>query len=310
MSILLVDATNNFLRNWTVVPTINSNGVANGGVVGFLRSLGYFVNLSQPSKVILVWDGPGGSKRRKAIKEEYKGNRSPPRINREYDFSADNPEQNKIDQRLRLGQYLKDLPVIEITIPDIEADDVIAYLSAYYSDDDIVIASGDKDFYQLITDRIKIFSPTAKEFIDIDSVYRRYTIYPNNFCLARAVIGDKSDNLKGVKGIGEKKLLKFFPCFSEKNTINLQYFFELCEQNLEKYKLFLDYKDIIIDNHKVMQLASPIISATSVQRIGLALRQNIKFSSTIFRLKLLEDGIDQLSQLFFHSFRTLTVKGN
>ena len=74
--ILLVDGTNNFIRCWTVVPTLNDNGEHVGGISGFLTSLGYAIKMLRPTRVIIVFDGKGGSLRRKQIYPEYKEKRA------------------------------------------------------------------------------------------------------------------------------------------------------------------------------------------------------------------------------------------
>lgn len=309
MRVLLFDATNAFIRSWTVVPTLDNNGEPNGAVSGFLKSLASTINIVQPDKVILVWDGPGGSRKRRDINENYKQGRKPPRLNRNYDFELDDLEKNRVKQRLKLAQYLSDLPVYEMIVPDIEADDVIAYLCAYFNEDEVIIASSDKDFYQLVNDRVTIFSLSKKHYMDKNEIYKLYNVYPQNFCLFRSIIGDKSDNIKGVKGIGEKKAVKFFPILSQEEKVEVDQLLKLCEEDVEKYSRFLQDKDIIINNHKIMQLSNPIIGLASIQKIKSALSKELQYKSTSIRVKFLEDGIDQVGAYFFQVFRILSLKG-
>lgn len=309
MKVLLFDATNAFIRAWAVVPTLNNNGESNGAVNGFLKSLAYVVNVTQPDRVILVWDGPGGSRKRRAINENYKAGRKPVRPNRVYDFELDNVVQNKVDQRLRLGEFLHELPVTEITIPDIEADDVIAYLVQYFSDGPVVIASSDKDFYQLIDDRVVVFNTLRKETIDTSKVLELYGVHPSNFCMFRSLIGDKSDNIKGIEGIGEKKSVKLFPQLAQQEKLSVSDLLKYSEENGEKYLKFLDQKAVIQNNYDLMQLSTPIIGVVSTQKIQQALKKPIRFGPTAIRVKLLEDGIDQLGSYFFQVFRLLSLKG-
>jgi 5'-3' exonuclease len=309
MKVLLFDATNAFIRSWTVVPTLDNNGEPNGAISGFLKSLASTINIVVPDKVILVWDGPGGSKKRRDMNENYKLGRKPPRPNRNYDFELENLDQNRIKQRLKLGQYLSELPVTEIVVPDIEADDVIAYLCAYYNNDEVVIASSDKDFYQLVDDRVNVFSLSRKHYMDKKEIHKLYNVYPQNFCLFRSLIGDKSDNIKGIKGIGEKKAVKFFPVLSEDKKVDVEQLLTLCEEDPEKYSRFSEQKDIIINNYKLMQLSEPIIGLASIQKIKSALSKALQFKSTSIRVKFLGDGIDQVGSYFFQVFRILSLKG-
>jgi len=308
MKLLIVDATNNFVRNYAVVPTLTTNGEPNGGVVGFLRSLGFFCRITSPDKIILVWDGPGGSKKRKAILKDYKEGRKPLRLNRNFEFELVDVEKNKVDQRIRLGLYLKDLPVYQLSIPDVEADDVVGYLVKMFYEDEKVIVSNDKDFYQLVSDKVSVFSPTKKMFMTDKVIYETFGIHPNNFALARALVGDESDNIKGIKGIGFKTLIKKFPFMSGVEKVTLDQLFKYCEENGEKFKRFLDDKQVIIDNHQVMQLENPIIGIGSIHKIEESLQKEIVFNATSFRMKLYEDGVTTFTDSFFQPFRCIIAK--
>lgn len=306
---LLIDGTNNFIRNYAVVPTLDLEGRPNGGVFGFLRSISYFIHLTDPDKVVIIWDGPGGSRKRKTINENYKEGRKPQRLNRNFDFELENQAQNKIRQRIRLAEYLKDLPITEITIPDIEADDVVGYLVQYLSEDEIVIVSNDKDFYQLLGGRVKMFSPTKKEFVTRDVVHEKFGVYPENFAIARAIVGDPSDNLAGIKGVGFKKLIKHLPFMTEDKKVDLDYVFEFCEQDEKIGKKYLEGREVILSNWKIMQLSSPIISTVSIKKIRDSLEKKLSFNATAVRIKMIKDGINTLTDLFFQPFRILRARG-
>jgi len=303
MTVLIVDGTNNFIRNYAAVPTVDNNGEPNGGTIGFLRSLGFFARIVQPSSVIVVWDGPGGSQKRKKILKEYKEGRKPVRLNRMFDTDLDE-NQNKAKQRIRLAEYLSNLPIYQMAIHGIEADDAIGFLIKFL-DGNVVIASNDKDFYQLINDKVKVFSPTKKEIIDKIDVIEEFGVHPNNFALAKAIVGDKSDNIKGLKGIGFKRTVKFFPFLSEEKKIELEQLLEYCKENGENYERFVEEWDIVIRNHKLMQLENPIIGVQNIISIKEKLTKKINFNATAFRIKLLEDGVTTIGDSFFEPFRIL-----
>jgi 5'-3' exonuclease len=307
-TILIVDSTNNFLRNYAVVPTLTRNGAPNGGVYGFLNSLRYFIRIIKPNKVILVWDGEGGSKKRRAIMKEYKKGRKPARLNRNFEHEFENVEENKTQQRRRIGQYLSDLPVTQIIVDDIEADDVIGYLTMSANDGRKVIVSSDKDFYQLLSEKTIIFSPIKKKFITSGDVIKEFKIHPVNFALARAIIGDNSDNLKGIKGVGFKTVFKYFPFFCHSGKVQLDHFFSYCEKEGDKYTRFLENKEIIINNLKVMKLDATLISSYSMDKINESLEKPLHLNGTSFRLKLYEDGIASIDDSYLQSFRSLQVK--
>lgn len=313
---LLVDATNIFIRCYTVVPTLGCDGQRIGGVSGFLKSLGFLVRTLEPTKVILCWDGPGGSQKRRSIFKDYKLGRKPSkpaRLNKNFEFEEESIQENKIYQRRRLAEYLKDLPVSQLIMPNIEADDVIAFLCKMYKEENKVIVSNDKDFHQLLDEKTRIYKPGKKEFYEVGDLMSEYNIYPYNFALARAVVGDKSDNLPGVSGLGFKSLSKYFPILSEDRKLEVSDVESFCLEKLEekkaskKYGSFIEQKSVVDRNYKVMQLYNPIISATSIGMIQDALKAVGGFNMTFLQKKLLEDGIE-LSGLFFKSMRVLSVK--
>lgn len=309
--ILLVDATNNFLRNYAAVPTLTMHGEPNGGVFGFLTSLGMFIRLIQPDRIILAWDGVGGSKKRRNILPNYKMGRKPARLNRNFEFELEDQEKNKRVQRLRLAQYLNDLPVTQITVDEIEADDVIAYLVQHFADDQKIIASNDKDFYQLLDDKTVIYNTRKKMFLNNKYVYDTFKIHPRNIALARAITGgnDKTDNISGVKGVGLVNVIKYFPFLSEPEKVEPDQIFAYAEKNGKKYKKFLENKEVIINNLKVMQLSNLSISLISIDKIRDALNAPLALNGTSFRVKLMEDGITSINENYLHAYRILEAKG-
>lgn len=308
MKILIVDATNNFLRCYSAIPTLTSNGEPNGGVYGFLASLGYFMRLTKPDKVILCWDGVGGSKKRRAIIKDYKLGRKPARLNRNFEFEFENLEENKIRQRLRLGQYLEDLPVTQISVDDIEADDVVAYLVKMYANDKKIIVSSDKDFYQLLNENTVIFSPTRKVFLNNKDILEKFNIHPINFALARSIVGDKTDNLPGIRGVGMINVVKYFPFLKENKKADLNDLFEFCKQNGTKYEKFLLNQEVIENNLKVMRLDGVLIGPNSAEKIHAFVEKPLHLNGTSFRIKLYEDGIQSIKESYLHAFRVLESK--
>src|SRR5690606_37944190 len=109
--------------------------------VGFLKSLYSIIYLCKPDKVIITWDGEGGSAKRKQLDENYKAKRKPSKLNRAYEFNLDNPEENLAWQRVKLADYLDMLPVCQILIKGVEADDIISWVSRNYPDDEKIIVS-------------------------------------------------------------------------------------------------------------------------------------------------------------------------
>ena len=112
--VLIVDGLNLYLRAFAVNGALNDNGVPVGGLTGFLRSLAYAIREVNPTRVIVVYDGQGGSQRRRKIHPEYKANRKPgKRITRWDAFKNATEEKDAMKiQFSRLIEYLDFLPVM------------------------------------------------------------------------------------------------------------------------------------------------------------------------------------------------------
>ncbi len=306
MNILLIDGTNLFLRNYAAVPSLDSHGNPSGGIQGTLVSLRAIINnLKIIDKVVLIWDGTGGSKKRRAIVSEYKNGRKPVRLNRNFEFEDHDVEANKIRQMIRVREYIEDLPVHQVVVNDIEADDVVSYLCQYFEKERKIIASNDKDFIQLLNANTVIYSTTKKALIVSSAAHKEHGIHPKNFALARAITGDKSDNLKGVGGVGFKTLIKIFPFFAEKEKITVDYFFEFCEKDPTKYQeKFLDKRDFILNNYKVMRLDNYLIGYHSLDKIINSVTKDVSLNSTKFRVKQLEDAL-MIPEYYLQAFKSL-----
>jgi DNA polymerase-1 len=267
--VLVIDGLNTFIRSWTTNPAMNEDGDHIGGVVGSLNSIGYQIREFNPTRVIVIFDGKDGSKSRKKIFEGYKADRGKNRfrVNRQYPEMMNEEEEGVSMKRqlLWLVDILNYLPITTMIFDGMEADDAIAYISTELigEDGECVIASTDKDFLQLINERVKVFSSTKKKFYNRDVFFDEWGMYPQNFLLFRTLDGDVSDGVGGVSGVGLKTLLKRFPQFKEDRDIAFDEFFEYCEENKKEAKIYrdiLDNRDIILRNQKLMSLAEPSIS--------------------------------------------------
>ena len=255
--VLLIDSMNTFLRSFAMIPAINPQGNHIGGLVGFLKSLGYVIKLIRPTRVILVFDGQGNITNRRNTYADYKANRQIKRITNYKVFSTLEEESDSIaTQMLRLLDYLKSLPVNISIIDKIEADDTIAYLSQKLKDD-IIIYSADQDFLQLVNDRITVYSPIKKKFYKPNDVYEQYGMHPYNFITMKCLMGDKSDNLPGVKGLGPKKLMKYFPEITGEKRFTLQEAYQKATDKVEEHGIYGNvhlFKSQLEINYELMSL--------------------------------------------------------
>jgi len=154
---------------------------------------------------------------------------------------------------------------VEIMLYDsIEADDVMGYIASQLlkEEESAVIMSADKDFLQLVNERVKVYSPTKKKLYDTNLVISEYGVHPANFMVYRTLDGDKSDNIDGIVGCGLKTIIKRFPEVVEEKEITIDDMFILCENRKSENKFYdkiLDGKKIIERNYKLMQLSDPEI---------------------------------------------------
>jgi DNA polymerase I len=271
--VLIIDGLNTFIRCWSSIPTMNEDGEHIGGVTGALKSIGYAIRQTQPSRVVVVFDGQGGSKRRKKVFSGYKAQRDKNklRVNRAYaDLMNDEDERESMKRQfVWLNEMLDGLPLTSMIYDGVEADDIMAYITTNIlkKDEQAVIMSTDKDFLQLVNNKTIVWSPTKKKMYNTKLVKEEYGIESKNLLLYRVLDGDKSDNIPGVYGCGIKTLVKRFPEITEEKKLSVDDLLELAEVKVEEtkgkikiYKDILKSKRQILLNEDLMQLDDVDIS--------------------------------------------------
>ena len=260
--LLVIDGLNTFIRVFSAVPALNDDGQHIGGVTGFLRSVAAVVRLIKPTRCIIVFDGKGGSRRRKDIYPEYKANRAnKTAFNRYKEFASLEDEQDSMRRQFgRVIQYLNCLPITTLSIDNVEADDIMAYIAnEIYTDQKnrVTICSTDRDFLQLVNDRISVWSPIKKKMYTPSVMKEEFGFNSTNYLIYRSFIGDKSDNIPGLKGVGPKSLVKYFPVFTEDREITIDELVQYANDVDKKYKvhtLVSENKELLELNYKLMQL--------------------------------------------------------
>ena len=299
-SVLLIDGLNTFIRVFSAIPTTNEDGIHIGGIVGFLRSIGYTINMVRPTRTVIVFDGKGGSNRRRKIFPEYKmGRKMSVRLNRTTGVSLTREDDHKmmIAQLNRVIEYLECLPLTITNVENVEADDVIGYCDKHLFKDKVTIMSTDKDFLQLVDNRIKVYSPTKKLMYDEERIKNEYGIDAKNFLLYRILDGDKSDGIPGIKGAGLKTLLKVFPYLESPHQFTIEDIMKSSDANKDKYKIcetIVKEKDQMFLNKKLMDLTDGVMSGNSRLRVknqmDLPIQRLIKHK---FQRMFLEDKMYQ-----------------
>lgn len=295
--ILLVDGLNTFIRSFMAVPSMNDDGMHTGGIAGFLKSIGYAIKLINPTRVIVVFDGSGGSQKRRKIYPDYKkGRKTKVKFNRTYEeLSSSELEQKNLQiELMRLVSYLEVLPVTVMAIDNIEADDTIAYLTEEtFKDSNVTIMSTDKDFLQLASERVKIWSPVKKKIFGCKEIVDEYGITCNNFIYYRIMEGDVSDNIPGLDGVGIKRVLQAYPFLGEDKQVTMQEIYNYSENYKSKYKIYervLDNKLLLERNYELMQLKSTCIQSFTQLRIEEIIKKQVpKIDKMTFSRLITED---------------------
>ena len=296
--ILICDGLNTFIRAFGATPATNEDGDHIGGITGFLYSIGKCVRDFKPTRCVVVFDGRGGSKRRKTINKSYKANRANKTRLRRHDHAMATIEDEQDAMRhqfSRLVSYLDNLPVTFLAIDGIEADDTIAYIAELYRDKskEITIVSTDRDFYQMIDETIRVWSPIKKKMYNAETVHEEFNVTPQNYVMYRTFTGDKSDNIEGVHGIGPKTLLKHVPELSGQKEFTPDEMFKKSEQLLDEsktYKKIIENRNIIEQNYQLMNLKLLDFSATHTSNIRRILEQPIpSLNKAEFQRLFMED---------------------
>lgn len=204
-SCLIIDGHNLLFRMfYGILGSIrNSKGNEIKGVVGFISGLIKYINEFSPNSIMIVFDTETSTINKCNDYSDYKSNR----IN--YLDVPDN--ENPFTQLPYIFEVLNYLEMPYKEIKEYEADDYIASFCEKYSNRyRCIIVSTDQDFFQLANDNISVFNPSGKQGMMYTSqkIYEKLGVYPQQIVEYKSLIGDKSDNITGIRGIGPKTAQK------------------------------------------------------------------------------------------------------
>ena len=263
--LVLIDGTAYLYRAYHALPPLkNSKGENTGAIHGFLKALNKIIEDFNPKHIGLVFDAKGKNFRHK-IYSEYKANRSamPPEL---------------IEQIPKLYEILDYMGYPPIIINDVEADDVIGTLSNKFKTvPEVKIFSGDKDFAQLVNDKVTIINPITLEIMDVKGVKKKFGVGPKNIIDYLALVGDKSDNIPGVPGVGGKTASKLINQYG----------------NTEK---IIKQKDLIPG--KVGEAIKLSPDQLQLSKTLATIRQNVEISLSLNDLKKQESKKENLIKIF------------
>jgi len=318
--ILVIDAMNMLIRSFSLLKAMNPSGTHIGGLVGFLRSLGYVTRIFDPTRVVVVWDGKGGSGNRQNIDPNYKAQRATSRITHWGLYDTKEQEMEAlIGQLFRVQDYLECLPVHQIGIEKLEADDIIAYLAkrASSAGKKVTIVSSDKDFFQLIDKNIEVYAPVKKKTFNYENVKEEIGVLPQNYNIVKALLGDNSDNLPGVKGLGIKTILSEWKSFTYDPLASLQDIWDHCETQIDEKKpkkifaKIIHEWDRVMTNFELMDLHSTQLDEKEIEFVENVLKEPVPNLQTGAFLHHLDqdkiEGITKNTETWLENFRGLTT---
>jgi DNA polymerase I len=297
---LLVDGDNLFKIGFHGVKELYTDGSHVGGVYHFINTLRRFLEEHNHDKVVVFWDGDSNSSIRKGIYPQYKGNRR--QDMNEYKY------ESYLQQKARVKTYLEEVFVRQVEMANNEADDLIAYYCKISIDENIIIFSGDKDLTQLISERVTIYSPVHKQYFkngDKISI-NKVDIPHKNVTVCKIFTGDKSDNIEGIEGLGEKTLVKLFPQMQEKSC-TVEELLDIA-RNITQKKPTKSLSNILTGktksgilgeefytiNSKIVDLQNPLITDEGKQLVEQILTDTIdptdRGYKNLMRL-MMEDGL-------------------
>lgn len=256
---ILVDG-NALLQIGMVDKRMNSRGESYGGVYRFLNALRNVLVKRDFSRCYVCWDGHQSGVLRWKYYKDYKQNRN--KTYASYDDSGEydkavmervrrmiktsqrrrflatgeeNEDESFTRQRSILFEILDNLYVRQLVYDECEADDLIAYYCKKKPEGEkVVIVSEDRDITQLISEDVCVYLPKERIFVSTKNDVEILGIRHDNVALKKIICGDSSDNIKGVKGLGEKLFLKHFPETKERKVYLDEIFRHAKEINMER----------------------------------------------------------------------------
>lgn len=227
---------------------VGKNGRAIQGTLGFVGALRKMIAMTHPTHVAVIFDGEVHNPRTD-LDADYKANRE--------DFSLVGEDDNPFSQLPDIYAALDCMGIAHTETTDCETDDVLAaYAKKYGQDAEIVIASQDSDFFQLITSQVHVLRYRGEHSVLCDTAYiqSKFGIHPCQYADFKSLTGDGSDNIKGVPGVGPKTAAALMTQFGtlealieHPEQITRPRLRETVEQNLDRLRL--NKQLITLDGH-------------------------------------------------------------
>lgn len=255
--LLLIDGHNLLFRMFYGMPDnfYTADGVKYNALYGFVCAMEKVMRMVQPTHVFVSFDSPDCGDRRE-LDEAYKANRP--------DYSEMAPEECPFTQLPAIYAALGRMNIPYAEIHGCEADDVIAsYAVKYAGEYDVMIMSTDRDYWQLVSEKVSILNYHGYDstLVTPQTVRQKYGVEPAQFADWKCLVGDKSDNIVGVPGVGPKNAAALLGTFG-----SLEYLMEHTDgiprpairRAVEeaKERLLLNRKLILLDGNAPLPLSA------------------------------------------------------
>ena len=245
--LLIIDGHNLLFQMFFGMPSkiIGTQGKAIHGVIGFVGAVNRLADTYMPTHLVVMFDGERENPR-KNILEEYKANR--------IDYSTVPEDENPFTQLPLIYEALDYMGIAHRETTDCETDDVIAAYALEYGDEcEVLISSFDSDYFQLINGNVKVVRYRGQNTVVCDEEYirKKYGVEPSRYLDLKCLVGDTSDNISGIRGVGPKTAAKLINALggideirarsseidSEKIRLAIENGGEIIERNISLIKL-------------------------------------------------------------------------
>lgn len=197
---------------------LSFSGTATGIIYGFLKTVAAFQELFQTPHIVFCWDSI--TSKREILFSEYKKSR------RAVSKALATREQIKFEEEFRTQMrnlrkiYLKQIGYKNVFVQKgLESDDIIASVCFNLPmKDEAIIISSDKDLYQIIRHNISCFNPQKNKMMTLQGFSKLYGIIPEQWIIVKCLAGCSTDEVPGIKGIGEKTVIKYLQGELNENT--------------------------------------------------------------------------------------------
>lgn len=316
---LLVDASYLLKRSFHGAKDTYTNSFGHiGGLYSFLTTLRKLIKQHKTNKVVLCWDGENSGVYRHQIDYAYKSNRKDKNWHDRIEMTEAEikkeieKEESILRQRKRIQAYAEELFVRQIEVNEIEGDDLIAaYCQYYHKLEEIIIFTNDRDFAQLLELNITIHFDNIETPVTKNNFFYFFNYRYSNALTIKIICGDVSDNIKGIQGIKEKTLLKYFPELEfRKVTVKeiCQKAKEINEKRKEEKKKPLKALDNILNNvdrlkinYKLTNLSEPFLNENAreeLEQLKMPLSPEDRGSKNLMKMMMEDEFLTVYNSTF------------